>query len=165
MFAVHLTQASPHHIAVLVTDQGGPNHPQIGHPGPDQESRRGLKVVAALASQLITTGDTNGRSVLAVIPDPEDDTASRLKEPRMTDDTAISRTSIKHAYQQVADAITARITSGQYTIKLPSERALAEEFGVSYITVQHATKILRQRALIVSIHGRGTYVAAALARN
>ena len=82
MFAVHLTQASPHHIAVLVTDQGSPNHPQIGHPGPDQESRRGLKVVAALASQLITTGDTNGRSVLVVIPDPEDDTAPRLESLR-----------------------------------------------------------------------------------
>ena len=80
----------------------------------------------------------------------------------MNNDTAISRTSIKHAYQQVADVVTARITSGYYTIKLPSERALAEEFGVSYITVRHATAILRTRHLIISIHGRGTYVAAAL---
>lgn len=52
----------------------------------------------------------------------------------MSDDTAINRTSIKHAYQQVADAITARITGGYYATKLPSERALAEEFSVSYIT-------------------------------
>jgi DNA-binding GntR family transcriptional regulator len=80
----------------------------------------------------------------------------------MNDDPAINRHSIRHAYQQVADAITARITTGHYTIKLPSERHLAEEFGVSYITVRHATAILRQRDLIVSIHGRGTYVAAAL---
>jgi len=82
----------------------------------------------------------------------------------MNDDTEISRTSIRHAYQQVADAITARITSGYYTIKLPSERALAEEFGVSYITIRHAAAILRERDLIISIHGRGTYVAAALTR-
>ena len=80
----------------------------------------------------------------------------------MNDDTAINRASTKHAYQQVADAITARITTGHYTIKLPSERALAEEFGVAYITVRHATAILRDRNLIISIHGRGTYVAAAL---
>jgi GntR family transcriptional regulator len=82
----------------------------------------------------------------------------------MSDDTAISRTSTRHAYQQVADAITTRITTGHYTIKLPAERALADEFGVSYITIRHATKILRQRDLIISIHGRGTYIAAALTR-
>lgn len=76
----------------------------------------------------------------------------------MNDDTVIDRHSIRHAYQQVADAIT----TGHYTIRLPSERHLAEEFGVSYITVRHATAILRQREFIVSIHGRGTYVAAAL---
>jgi DNA-binding GntR family transcriptional regulator len=80
----------------------------------------------------------------------------------MIDDTEINRASIKHAYQQVAD-VTARITSGHYTIKLPAERALAEEFGVSYITVRHATTILREYGLIVSIHGRGTFVASALA--
>jgi serine/threonine-protein kinase RsbW len=74
MFSVHLTLASPHHIAILVTDQGGPNQPQISHPGTDQDSGRGLHVVASLASQLTTTGDPTGRSVLAVIPDPEDDT-------------------------------------------------------------------------------------------
>ncbi len=83
----------------------------------------------------------------------------------MNDDTEINRASIKHAYQQVADAITARITTGHYTIKLPAERALAEEFGVSYITVRHAIAILRERAVIVSIHGRGTFVASALAGN
>jgi GntR family transcriptional regulator len=81
----------------------------------------------------------------------------------MTDDTEITRTSIKHAYQQVADAIAARIATGYYTIKLRSERDLAEEFSVSYITARHATAILRQRGLIVSIHGRGTFVASALA--
>jgi GntR family transcriptional regulator len=76
----------------------------------------------------------------------------------MTDDTVIDRYSIKHAYQQVADALAARITSGRYPVKLPSERALAEEFGVSYPTVRHAMAILRERGLIVSILGRGTFI-------
>jgi anti-sigma regulatory factor (Ser/Thr protein kinase) len=79
MFAVHLTLASPHHIAVQVPDQGGPNHPRISRAGTDQESGRGLDVVASL---LLTTGDAAGRSILAVIPDPEDDTAPRLKSVR-----------------------------------------------------------------------------------
>ncbi len=81
MFAVHLALASPHHIAVLVTDQGGPNQPEFSRARTDQESGRGLEVVASLASLLLTSGDTSGRSVLAVIPDPEDDSLT-LKSPR-----------------------------------------------------------------------------------
>lgn len=77
----------------------------------------------------------------------------------MSDDTQIDRTSIRHAYQQVADAVAARIAAGRYPVKLPSERDLAGEFGVSYVTVRHAMAILRERSLIASIHGRGTFVA------
>ena len=55
-----------------------------------------------------------------------------------------------------------RIESGYYSIKLRSERDLAEEFGVSYITVRHSMAILRERGLVISIHGRGTFVASAL---
>lgn len=77
----------------------------------------------------------------------------------MGDDTAIDPLGIWHAYRQMADAIAARITAGRYPVKLPSERDLAEEFGVSYPTVRHAMTILRERGLIVSIHGRGTFVA------
>ena len=43
----------------------------------------------------------------------------------MNDDTAIDRDSIKHAYQQVADIIAARIATGHYPSKLPGERDLA----------------------------------------
>jgi DNA-binding GntR family transcriptional regulator len=46
--------------------------------------------------------------------------------------------------------------------KLPAERSLAEEYGVSCITVRHAMAFLRERGLIVSIHGRGTFVAASM---
>ncbi len=81
----------------------------------------------------------------------------------MNGDTAISRASIKHAYQQMTDAIAARIDTGYYTIKLRSKRDLAEEFGVSYVTVRHAMAILRERDLVVSIHGRVTFVTCALA--
>lgn len=77
----------------------------------------------------------------------------------MSDDTVIDRAGMRHAYQQVADAVAARITAGRYLVKLPSERDLAAEFSVSYLTVRHAMAILRERGLIVSIHGRGTFVA------
>jgi GntR family transcriptional regulator len=67
-----------------------------------------------------------------------------------------------HAYIQVADDVARRIAEGEILLKLPSERALAEEYEVAYITVRHATQILRDRGLIVTIHGRGTFVAASL---
>ncbi len=76
------------------------------------------------------------------------------------DDTVIDRDSIRHVYQQIADAIAGRIATGVYTIRLPSEVAHAEQFDVTPATVRHAMAILRERGLIVSIHGRGTYVAA-----
>ena len=85
-------------------------------------------------------------------------------EPQTTDDTLIDPYSIKHAYQQVADAITARMAGGQYSRKLPTERHLAEEFGVSQVTVGHAMAILRERGLIISVQRRGTFNAAASAR-
>lgn len=83
----------------------------------------------------------------------------------VSDDTQISRDSIDHAYIQVADRIAARITARTYTAKLPAERALAEEFGVSYVTLRHSMAILRERGLIISIHGRGTFVASWFVRN
>jgi len=67
-----------------------------------------------------------------------------------------------HSYVQVADDIARRIDAGEITLKLPSERALADEYQVAYTTVRHATQILRERGLIVTIHGRGTFVAASL---
>ena len=67
-----------------------------------------------------------------------------------------------HSYVQVADDIARRIDAGEIRIKLPSERALADEYQVAYTTVRHAMQILRERGLIVTIHGRGTFVAASL---
>lgn len=80
------------------------------------------------------------------------------------DDTEIDHNGIRYVYEQVVDIIAARIAKGYYTIRLPGERDLAEEFGVSYTTVRHAMAILRECGLVVSVHGRGTYVAAS-ARN
>lgn len=80
-------------------------------------------------------------------------------------DAVIDRASIRHAYQQVADSIAARIETSRYTVRLPAERDLAEEFDVSYVTVRHAAAILRERGLIVSIQGRGTFVASSMAGN
>jgi len=65
------------------------------------------------------------------------------------------------AYVQVADNIQVRIEAGEITHRLPSERDLAEEYHVAYQTVRHAMKLLRERGLIITRQGRGTFVASA----
>jgi GntR family transcriptional regulator len=62
-------------------------------------------------------------------------------------------------YVQVADHIAARIEVGEFKHKLPAERALAEEYEVAYQTLRHAMQVLRERGLIITRQGRGTFVA------
>jgi GntR family transcriptional regulator len=66
------------------------------------------------------------------------------------------------AYMRVADDIAARIASGElaHGARLRSERDLAEHYGVAYGTVRRAMEVLRERGLITTIHGRGTFVAS-----
>jgi GntR family transcriptional regulator len=69
---------------------------------------------------------------------------------------------LRHAYLQIADDIARRIDDGEFTYKLPSERAFTEEYETSYATARRAMEELRDRGVITTIHGRGTYVTAAL---
>jgi DNA-binding GntR family transcriptional regulator len=64
------------------------------------------------------------------------------------------------AYLRVADDIASRIGSGELApgARLRAERDLATHYGVSYGTVRHAMEVLRERGLIETIHGRGTFV-------
>lgn len=63
-------------------------------------------------------------------------------------------------YMRVADDITARIRSGELTpgTRLLPERELAEHYGCSYGSIRSAMKVLRERGLIITRHGRGTFV-------
>jgi GntR family transcriptional regulator len=66
----------------------------------------------------------------------------------------------ERAYVRVADDIEARIRSGELPAgsRLRSERDLAEHYEVSYGTIRRAMKMLRDRNLIETRHGHGTYV-------
>ena len=61
-------------------------------------------------------------------------------------------------YIQVVNVVTERIEIGEYSHRLPAERALADEFGVAYQTVRRAMAELRGRGLIITLQGRGTFV-------
>jgi GntR family transcriptional regulator len=63
-------------------------------------------------------------------------------------------------YEQVADHVEAQITAGELTPgqKFPDMRELAEDWGVAYQTVRRAMRELRERGLVVSRVGKGTFV-------
>jgi DNA-binding GntR family transcriptional regulator len=80
---------------------------------------------------------------------------------RRSDIEAADSRGTQLAYRRVALDIESRIKSGELVpgARLLSERHLAEYYGVAFHTVRHAMQILRERDLIVSIHGRGTFVS------
>ncbi|MFF5082320.1 GntR family transcriptional regulator [Actinoplanes sp. NPDC000266] len=41
---------------------------------------------------------------------------------------------------------------------IPSETALVQEFGIARGTARHAVELLRERGLVATIPGRGTFV-------
>ncbi|MGH3342574.1 MAG: winged helix-turn-helix domain-containing protein [Carbonactinosporaceae bacterium] len=67
---------------------------------------------------------------------------------------------VEFVYLQVADYIESLIFRGvlRAGTRLPPERELAERYGVAYATIRRAMAELRERGLIRSQHGRGTYV-------
>jgi GntR family transcriptional regulator len=64
-------------------------------------------------------------------------------------------------YQQLQAALRAQIESGQYGThqRLPSERELSDQFGVSRMTVRQALDSLSQEGLIYGRVGKGTFLS------
>ena len=63
-------------------------------------------------------------------------------------------------YRRIASRIEADIADGTYPAgsKLPPEKALAETYEVAYGTIRRAMDVLRERGLIMTIWGKGTFV-------
>jgi len=63
-------------------------------------------------------------------------------------------------YMLVADDIANQIESGKLQPggRLPGEDALAEHYGVARMTVRRAMRELRERGLVHTISGKGSYV-------
>jgi GntR family transcriptional regulator len=63
-------------------------------------------------------------------------------------------------YQQLADRLADDIANGEFApgSKLPSETELIETYGVSRPTVRQAVAELRKMGLVVSEHGKGSFV-------
>jgi GntR family transcriptional regulator len=64
-------------------------------------------------------------------------------------------------YRQLASLLRSEITSGQLAPgkPLPSESTLMGEPGISRDTVRKAVGMLRDEGLVVTVQGKGSYVA------
>lgn len=74
----------------------------------------------------------------------------------------INNTSMVPIYEQIMDQIKAAIVSGELTedMVLPSVRGLSRELKISALTVKKAYDNLEQEGFTVTVHGKGTFVAA-----
>ena len=65
-------------------------------------------------------------------------------------------------YVQAADWLAAQVASGKLApgTRLPAERDLAEQWGIAYATVRRMTAELRERGLVTTVQGKGTFILA-----
>ena len=75
----------------------------------------------------------------------------------------ISHTSMEPIYEQIVRQIRAKIIDGSLKEKepLPSVRTLSRELRISALTVKKAYDFLDEEGLIVTVHGKGSFVAEA----
>ena len=73
----------------------------------------------------------------------------------------ISQTDARPMYLQIMEQIRARIAAGDWPAgkELPSIRALAAALNVSVITIKRAYLDLEKEGVIVTRHGKGSFVA------
>lgn len=74
----------------------------------------------------------------------------------------INNSSMIPIYEQIMEQIKAGIMRGDLTedTMLPSVRGLSKELKISALTVKKAYDNLEQEGFTVTVHGKGTFVAA-----
>ncbi|WP_030682949.1 GntR family transcriptional regulator [Streptomyces cellulosae] len=81
---------------------------------------------------------------------------SETEQPK----TTLDPMSARPLYVQLADVIAGKIESGELAPDrpIPSENHLADEYGVARLTARRAAQELRERGLIVTVRGKGSFV-------
>ena len=75
----------------------------------------------------------------------------------------INHTSMEPIYEQIVAQIKAEVIEGRMTAgdALPSVRVLSKELKIRALTVKKAYDNLEEEGLIVTVHGKGSFIAAA----
>ena len=73
----------------------------------------------------------------------------------------INNSSMQPIYEQIVEQIKADILNGKLKQEaaLPSVRGLAKDLRISALTVKKAYDILELEGFVVTVHGKGSYVA------
>ncbi len=73
----------------------------------------------------------------------------------------INNSSMQPIYEQIVEQIKADILNGKLKQEaaLPSVRGLAKDLRISALTVKKAYDILEMEGFVVTVHGKGSYVA------
>ena len=75
----------------------------------------------------------------------------------------LNNSSMVPIYEQIMDQIKSEIINGSLKADdpLPSVRSLSAELRISALTVKKAYDHLEEEGFVITVHGKGTYVAAA----
>ena len=78
-------------------------------------------------------------------------------------DIIVNHSSMQPIYEQIGDQIKEKIMHGilKADTPLPSVRTLAKELKVSALTVKKAYDALEEEGFVITIHGKGSFVAFA----
>jgi DNA-binding GntR family transcriptional regulator len=74
----------------------------------------------------------------------------------------IDHNSGRPVYVQLADIVAGKIAAGeiQPDRPIPAETRLADEYGVARLTARRAVRELRERGLVYTVQGKGSFVVA-----
>ena len=75
----------------------------------------------------------------------------------------INHSSMQPIYEQIVDQIKGMVMRGELEVNTPlrSVRGMAKDLKVSALTVKKAYDVLTEEGLIVTVHGKGSFVAFA----
>ena len=75
----------------------------------------------------------------------------------------INHSSMDPIYEQIVTQIKAEIINGNLAAgeALPSVRTLSKELKISALTVKKAYDYLEEEGLVVTVHGKGSFIAEA----
>ena len=74
----------------------------------------------------------------------------------------IQHSSMQPIYEQIVEQIKQQVMHGELEkgTMLPSVRSLAKDLKISALTVKKAYDFLEEEGIVVTVHGKGTFVAA-----
>ncbi len=76
-------------------------------------------------------------------------------------DIIVNNSSMQPIYEQIVEQVKGMIMQGQMKQEemLPSVRTLSKDLRISALTVKKAYDTLEQEGFIVTVHGKGSFVA------